>query len=247
VTERSGSAPVPDAVSPSRWHQAQEAERDYWQWKAETIRDPEYRRQLADRSARIWSLIAERVDGAERVVEIGGGGTQLVDFISAPLRIGLDPLMVFYRERFGGVMDSAVSAIAGVGERLPLRSGAVDVVIQRNVLDHVADPLGVCRETHRILRPGGIAYIALNTFSGPLYWFRRIKKQQEHPFAFSTAEARRLVRRSGLRIVSEIEDAGETLEEVHEIESPSAYRRAAKRALIAMNSYHFLELLATKE
>lgn len=247
VTDRSGSAPVPNAVSSSRWHKAQEAERDYWEWKAQTIRDPGYRRQLVDRSSRIWSLITERAHVAEIVVEIGGGGTQLIDFIDAPIRIGLDPLMVFYREQFGSVMDRRVSAVAAVGERLPLQTASVDVVLQRNVLDHVADPLGVCRETQRVLKRGGIAYIALNTFSGPLYWFRRIKKQQEHPFAFSTAEAVRLVARSGLRIVSEIEDAGETLEEVHEIESPSVYRRLAKRALIAMDSYHFLELLATKE
>jgi SAM-dependent methyltransferase len=246
VTDRTESASVPGAVSSSRWHLAQEAERDYWRWKTDVIRDPQYRMQLATRAERIWSLITDRIARVERVVEIGGGGTQLIDFVSAPQRIGLDPLMGFYRQQFRGVMDEDVSAIVAVGEGLPLRSDSIDVVIQRNVLDHVADPFGVCRETYRVLKPGGIAYIALNTFSGPLYWFRRVKKQQEHPFAFSTAEAGRLVRRSGLRIVSEIRDAGETLEEVHEIESPSMYRRVAKRALISLNSYHFLELIATK-
>jgi SAM-dependent methyltransferase len=233
-------------VGSERWQDAQRAERSYWEWKSDVIRDPDYRKHIADRADRVWELVRARVPTPQTAVEIGGGATQLIDYMRVPRRIGVDPLMAFYRERFGDIMDPAVKAVTGVGEQVPLPDGWADIVIQRNVLDHVADPASVCRETRRILRPGGVAYIALNGFSGPLYWLRRFKKQQEHPFAFSSPEARRLVADSGLSIVESIEDAGETLEEVHEIESPRRYRRAAKRLLIAMDSYHFVEIIARK-
>lgn len=45
--------------------------------------------------------------------------------------------------------------VRGDGARLPIRDGAFDVVVTRNALHHIADPIAVMRELVRVLRRGG--------------------------------------------------------------------------------------------
>jgi SAM-dependent methyltransferase len=42
---------------------------------------------------------------------------------------------------------------------LPVASGTVSEPLMDNVLEHTADVTGVLREVHRVLRPGGVAYV----------------------------------------------------------------------------------------
>jgi SAM-dependent methyltransferase len=46
--------------------------------------------------------------------------------------------------------------ICGDGQRLPIRSGSVDVVLNVTVLEHVRDPAAMLREFARVLRPDGL-------------------------------------------------------------------------------------------
>jgi SAM-dependent methyltransferase len=48
---------------------------------------------------------------------------------------------------------------------LPIADGALDAVILTQVLEHVPDPAAVLAELHRVLVPGGRAFIAV-----PLLW-----------------------------------------------------------------------------
>jgi len=48
---------------------------------------------------------------------------------------------------------------------LPLRDGTVDGILCEMVLEHVPDALGVIREFHRVLKPGGRLYVAV-----PFLW-----------------------------------------------------------------------------
>jgi SAM-dependent methyltransferase len=44
-------------------------------------------------------------------------------------------------------------------QAVPLRDGCVDAVICISLLEHVFEPHAVVREIHRVLRPGGVAFL----------------------------------------------------------------------------------------
>jgi ubiquinone/menaquinone biosynthesis C-methylase UbiE len=52
-------------------------------------------------------------------------------------------------------------------EHLPLVSGSVDVVLARNSLDHVDDPVQALAEAQRILRPGGTFILLFDVDHAP--------------------------------------------------------------------------------
>jgi len=54
---------------------------------------------------------------------------------------------------------------AGTLEKAAFQSGSFDVVTLMDVIEHVPDPLGLAREIHRILRPGGVLFIVTPNFS----------------------------------------------------------------------------------
>lgn len=49
---------------------------------------------------------------------------------------------------------------------IPLPDASVDVVVSYDVLEHVASPPDSVREIHRVLRPGGTAYVAFPVYFG---------------------------------------------------------------------------------
>jgi ubiquinone/menaquinone biosynthesis C-methylase UbiE len=50
----------------------------------------------------------------------------------------------------------------GVAHRLSFDDGVFDLAYCRYLLEHVADPLQVLKEMHRVLKPGGTAYVQEN-------------------------------------------------------------------------------------
>lgn len=88
------------------------------------------------------------------VVDIGSGPACTLCWIpNAKARIGVDPLADRFMEL--GIASHDMLYLNAPGERIPLPSGYVDVVISINALDHVEDPEAVMKEINRILRPGG--------------------------------------------------------------------------------------------
>jgi SAM-dependent methyltransferase len=51
--------------------------------------------------------------------------------------------------------------VLGVGEFLPFRDGAFDMVVSVAVLEHVRDPFRCAAELYRVLRPGGELFVAV--------------------------------------------------------------------------------------
>lgn len=78
--------------------------------------------------------------------------------VTVDLGCGAMPYRPLFPGRYIG-LDLATSHghpdVLGSAEATPLRSGSCDVAVSTQQLEHVASPLLVVREAHRILRPGG--------------------------------------------------------------------------------------------
>jgi SAM-dependent methyltransferase len=85
-------------------------------------------------------------------VRRAGGTCIVVDY-------GADELLLHGR--------SPEDSVVGDGRRLPLRSAVADVVHSSNVLEHVEQPVELLAEITRVLRPGGIGYLAFTPWLSP--------------------------------------------------------------------------------
>lgn len=98
--------------------------------------------------------LRERLQAGPVVVELGCGPNP------PPGVIGVDS-----RDLPG------VSVIADLENGLPfLPDDSVDEVRSRHLLEHVDDLVGLLREIHRVLRPGGTHSCAVPHFSNPYYY-----------------------------------------------------------------------------
>jgi SAM-dependent methyltransferase len=76
------------------------------------------------------------------------------------------------------------------------------------VLDHVVDPQGVLSEIGRVLRSGGLVYIAVDVYDSEEAE-RRERQEREgiivdecHPHTFTHDSLRKLIVRSGFKILN---------------------------------------------
>lgn len=99
------------------------------------------------------------------VLDIGGGPGYFADaFSGAGARYaGLEP--------DAGELTARGSAsgnfVRGSGLALPIASGAVDIALSSNVLEHVPDPEAMAEEMVRITRPGGLIYLSWTPWLSP--------------------------------------------------------------------------------
>jgi SAM-dependent methyltransferase len=149
---------------------------------------------LAEDTVRQVAEHAE-LDG-RMVVDVGGGG----GWFTAAFRARGANCYLFEPDLAELYLRTATPAGAVVadGYWLPVRDGDADVTFSSNVLEHVADPLGLIEEMIRVTRPGGLVYVAYcNWFSpwgghemspwhylGPAYaerrYVRRYRRQPKH-------------------------------------------------------------------
>ncbi len=124
--------------------------------------------------------VLERVFG-DQIVQIGGWGPRGELLAAARTQASL----VFVAA--AGEAGDACS----LPERLGIRSDSVDAVLLPHTLELTADPYGVLREVHRILRPDGrLIVFGINPFSWwgvrhqfalggyPEGWFRHISRRR---------------------------------------------------------------------
>ncbi len=126
--------------------------------------DPDrFYNHLADDAAsqvKRYAPVADQV-----VLDIGGGpGYFANSFRSAGA--SYIPLEYDFRELSARtVIDPA--AVIGDGQRLPVRSGSVDICYSSNVLEHVPQPWTMANEMIRVLRPGGTAFLTFTNWLSP--------------------------------------------------------------------------------
>jgi ubiquinone/menaquinone biosynthesis C-methylase UbiE len=95
------------------------------------------------------------------------------------------------------------------GEHTPFPDSSFDFVLCCNVLDHMQEPGAVLKEVHRVLRPGGYFYLAVDVFSPAglakwKLWTRHRHKEEilvrAHPHRFLYGALAHLISQAGLQV-----------------------------------------------
>jgi SAM-dependent methyltransferase len=90
-------------------------------------------------------------------------------------------------------------------EELGLPESRFDVVTLFYVIEHVVDPVGLLKEVHRILKPGGLIFLRwphstpIVWFLGPLSRYLDLYHTPYHVYDFNPSTMRRLLDRCGFR------------------------------------------------
>lgn len=94
------------------------------------------------------------------VLDIGCGGGFMAEELArrGATVTGVDPSepAIAAAREHAQACGLAIDYRFGVGEKLPMPDGMLDIVVIVDVLEHVADPAIVLKEIHRVLKPGGL-------------------------------------------------------------------------------------------
>lgn len=163
-----------------RWLEAQRAEEEYWD-SGSTIESESLR--IDERYGRFLSTLP--VSEGSRILDVGCGPTMLARHISTEERCGIDPLMDSYVGGVDGRLWPSIHLVRAVGEHMPFRAGCFDLVLCRNVLDHVLSPEQVVKEMSRVAGVRSTIVVGVDVYS---------------PFVCSI---KKLVERSGIPVLRE--------------------------------------------
>jgi len=175
-----------------RWQDAQTAEKNYWN-SEEIVR--EETSVVLERFSHVFSEIGSYKNW--RVLDVGCGPTVVSKLVEGGEKIGVDPLMRHFASKFNvSLFSLGFNFLVGVGEFLPFRDGCFDLIICRNVLDHVKFPGMVLQEIRRVAKNGGV--LVLGVYVYPEFVCRLKKgvehlgiiglKEQFHPYFFTSGD-----------------------------------------------------------
>ena len=114
-----------------------------------------YRRERPEKARVIHRLCRRELEEARRIADLGSGTgiikKELETITGKPiLGIEMDSSFVEEPER----------TAAGDVTRLPLADGSLDFAVLNHLYEHVEDQAALFRELHRVLAPGGAAYVS---------------------------------------------------------------------------------------
>ena len=115
----------------------------------------EYRQGRLRKARVIASLCREELAAADQVADVGAGTGIIknaleVEFSKSIVGFDIDYAFIIERDRM----------VAADASRLPVRPESFDLVLLNHIYEHVADQPALFREAHRILKPGGVAYVS---------------------------------------------------------------------------------------
>jgi len=98
----------------------------------------------------------ENVADGALVIDVGAGEAELRARVPRARYVAIDRGI-----GHAGWDYSALDAVADA-TALPLASGAADLVVSKQVLEHLPEPVDALREMRRVLRPGGTVLLSTN-------------------------------------------------------------------------------------
>ena len=234
-------------VGLGRWKTAQRYEQGYWASQAEQIAAGAASQldwykwrsdQLSQRLVRCHH--AELTEGRARVLEVGGGPVGVASFFPSCRALLVDPLEDFYASNnvLRQLRNPRAEYMAGRGEALPVETGAYDLAIIENCIDHVQDADGVMRELRRALRDDGVLYLTVNCRSNSGYVVHRVlsslRLDPGHPHTFTPPRVAAMLRGHGFEPIDT--EIG-SYEEARKEDRSSPHRRARLKALLGVSEY----------
>ena len=228
-----------------RWREAQSAESDYWTGlSAATVQQILRSNESMAKILKTW--ISEFPSPAMEI-GIGGLGVGLLGFVPGiPIRVGVDPLPLVYPSCGEDLLREIRSRRNGLhfvrssGEALPFQDGCVGFAVCFNVLDHVNDAPQVIEEIFRILRPGGLFFLSVDTFSylGLAKWHlwtRPVRADEilvrAHPYRFLERHVKKMCRAAGFEMMRTIPRRPIDLVIGHSNPTPFLFRKVSREDL----------------
>jgi SAM-dependent methyltransferase len=136
---------------------AWETHAGWWQDEFTEGADPEYEEQMLP-------LVAEHLQSARQVVDIGCGEGQvarhIADTTAAERVVGVDPSAA--QIAVAAARGGGPRYVRGTADALPVPDGAFDAAVACLVFEHITEVDGALREVARVLRPGGVFLFLLN-------------------------------------------------------------------------------------
>ena len=234
-------------VGLGRWRTAQRYEQGYWATQADQIAAGATSQldwykwrsdQLTERLVRCD--LGTLTEGEARVLEVGGGPVGVASFYPSGRAVLVDPLESFYgsNEVLRKLRNPRAEYVSGRGESLPVETGAFDLVIIENCIDHVQDADGVMGEMKRALRPGGVLYLTVNCRSKAGYVVHRalssLRLDPGHPHTFTPPRVAAMLRSHGF---DPMDTEIGSYEEARREDRASPHRRARLKALLGVSEY----------
>jgi tRNA (uracil-5-)-methyltransferase TRM9 len=153
-----------------------------------------------------------------RLLNIGcAHGPDFIPFKDVYEMCGIDfsRRMLDMARRYAVKNSFAVDLIEADARQLPFTDSSFDRAIAVAVYHHIRagpDRLAALRELHRVLRPGGEAFITVWNRWQPRFWFRRKntlvpwrgggKTLYRYYYLFSYGELKKLARQAGFAVIS---------------------------------------------
>jgi len=226
-----------------RWKQAQAAEKDFWSGlSAPTVQQI---LDMNESSAKVLKSWVSEFPSPAVEIGVGGFGVGLLGFLpSIPFRIGVDPLPLVNPscepELLRKIMSmrSSLHFIRSSGEAMPFQDGQFGLAVSVNVLDHVDKAPQVVDEVIRILRPGGLFFLAVDTFSylGLAKWYLWTKPRhaneilvRAHPYRFLEHQVKKMCCSAGLELVRTASRGPLDLLFGHSILTPFLFRKSSRK------------------
>jgi len=124
---------------------------------------------VTNKERSLWVLSLLNLQPEDHVLEIGfGPGADIhraAERVALGFVAGIDSSDVMLRQAMRknreAIRAGRVELRQGTASHLPYESASVDVVFATNVAQHWGDPTGPLREIFRVLKPGGLAALAV--------------------------------------------------------------------------------------